>query len=180
MKRTALVLVVLALSACQPAPAEPRLSATVTAGPSRVFVDLGEGIELSVTGTVTTTSSLDASCAIAVHGLRTTDGEFQALLITPGCVGTDNTPENGNHGFYPKAPANATVDRVVTPVGDAVVFSNQYSECTSSCYIGADEVALVTVGSRVVQVIAVTAPASGTMERDRTGLVAVLQGLRRA
>jgi hypothetical protein len=46
--------------------------------------------------------------------------------------------------------------------------------------MGTDEVALVAVGNRVVQVIAVTAPASGTMERDRVGLVAVLQGLRRA
>jgi hypothetical protein len=69
---------------------------------------------------------------------------------------------------------------VATPVGDAVVFSNQYSDCSSSCYMGTDEVALVTVGTRVVQMIAVTAPASGTTERDRAGLVAVLQGLRRA
>jgi hypothetical protein len=43
--------------------------------------------------------------------------------------------------------------------------------------MGTDEVAL-KVGNRVVQVLAVTAPPSGTMERDRTGLVAVLQGLR--
>jgi hypothetical protein len=37
-----------------------------------------------------------------------------------------------------------------------------------------------TSDGRVVQVVAVTSPASGTTQRDRTGLVAVLQGLRRA
>ncbi len=189
MKWTALVLVVLALSACQvgtpsateaPAPTTTATASSTISGPSTLLVDLGAGIQLSVDGTVTTKRSQDATCAPAVHGLRTSEGDFQALLITPGCVATDNTPENGNHGFYPAAPAKALVDRVSTPVGDAVVFSNQYSECTSSCYIGTDEVALVTVGTRVVQVIAVTAPASGTMERDRASLVAVLQGLRRA
>jgi hypothetical protein len=186
MKRTALVLTVLALSACQaPMPTQSGMPtqsprSTTTSAPSTLLVDLGDGIQLSVVGTDTATTSQDPTCAAAVHGLRTADGAFQALLITPGCVGTDNTPENGNHGFYPAPPATARVDKVSTPVGDATLFSNQYSECTSSCYMGTDEVALVMVGDRVVQVIAVTAPASGTMERDRAGLVAVLQGLRRA
>jgi len=187
MKRTALVLAAFALlSACQvPMPTKSGMPtqaarSTTTSAPSTVLVDLGDGIQLSVVGTVTTTSSQDATCAKAVHGLRTADGAFQALLITPGCVWKDSTPENGNHGFYPVPPVKATLDKASTPVGDATLFSNQYSECTSSCYMGTDEVALVTVGDRLVQVIAVTAPASGTMERDRAGLVAVLQGLRRA
>ncbi|MHB1009987.1 MAG: hypothetical protein ACYC1E_12275 [Propionibacteriaceae bacterium] len=34
------------------------------------------------------------------------------------------------------------------------------------------------VAGHVVQVVAVTAPASGTTGRDRAGLVSVLQGLR--
>lgn len=175
MNRTALVLVALALCACS-----PNTSVTPTLASSIVELDLGDGILLSVAGRVTTTSAIDPGCAAAAHDLRTPNGEFQALMITPGCVGTDNTPENGDHGFYPAAPAKATVDRVPTPVGDAVVFENQYSECTSSCYVGTDQVALVTVGNHVVQVIAVTAPASGTTERDRAGLVAVRQGLRKA
>ena len=186
MKRTALVLAVLALSACQAPTATtstapvPSVRSTTTSVPPIVLLDLGAGIQLSVVGTVTTTISQNESCASAVHALRTADGVFQALLITPGCVATDTTPENGDHGFYPTPPAHATLDRVATPVGEATLFANQYSECTSSCYMGTDEVALVTVGSRVVQVVAVTAPASGTRNRDRAGLVALLQGLRRA
>lgn len=181
----ALVLVILLLSGCQAAAPTPTVAPTVapsltTSAPSTVLIDLGDGIQLSVVGTVTTRPSQDASCAATVHGLRTAGGDFQALLLGRGCVATDHTPGNGNHGFYPAPPAAAQLDRVTTPVGEAVLFSNRYSECTSSCYMGTDEVALVTVGNRVVQVIAVTAPASGTAERDRADLVAVLQGLRRA
>jgi hypothetical protein len=181
MKRTALVIVVLALSACQQTVPTPAVSPNLTtSAPSSVAIDLGDGIKLSVVGTVTTRPSRDASCAATVYGLRTAGGDFQTLLLGSDCVGTDRTPGNGNHGFYPAPPAAAQLDRVTTPVGEAVLFSNQYSECTNSCYMGIDEVALVTVGKRVVQVIAVTAPASGTTKRDRAGLVAVLQGLGRA
>ncbi|MGV8850612.1 MAG: hypothetical protein ACOH16_13830 [Propionibacteriaceae bacterium] len=110
---------------------------------------------------------------------KTSGGEYQAVLLAPGCAATTTIPENGNHGFYPSPPATAKVAPVSTPVGDAVVFSNQYSDCYSSCYMGTDEVALVSVASRVVQVIATSSPAAGTVDRDRAGLVAVLQGLRK-
>jgi len=181
MKRVVLVAGVLALSACQPAaPPPPVTTAVTTSGPSTFLVDLGDGIQLSLAGTATSTSSRDPRCANSMFQVRTTGGAFQVTLLEPSCAGNETTPGNGNHGFYPAAPATARTDRAATPIGEAVLFSNQYSECTNSCYMGTDEVALVTVGNRVVQVIAVTAPASGTMKRDRTGLVAVLQGLRRA
>ena len=149
-------------------------------GPSSFLVTMGDGIQLSLPGRAASTTSLNAACASEVFQLKTTGGEYEVASLLPGCTATTAIPENGNHGFYPAAPPTALVDRVATPVGDAVVFSNQYSDCASSCYMGTDEVALVTVGTRVVQMIAVTAPASGTTERDRAGLVAVLQGLRRA
>jgi len=181
VKRAALVLVTLALAACQPAPVPAPTAVPVTATTSgTTLVDLGDGVHLAVTGTVTSTPSLNATCADAVYAVKTSDGTFQALAIRPGCPGTTDIAENGDHGFYPTAPPRALVDHVATPVGDAIVFANQYSECTSSCYMGTDQVALVPVGSKVIQVIAVTAPASGTIDRDRAGLVAVLQGLRRA
>jgi hypothetical protein len=106
-------------------------------------------------------------------------GDYQGAVLAPGCVATADTPENGDHGFYPTPPPRARTVQVATPVGPATVFSNQYSECTSSCYIGSDEVALVTVDGVVVQIIAVTAPASGTTERNRNDLVQLLQSLRR-
>lgn len=177
--RPALVLVVLALSACQPAP-PAAVAPSVSNGPSTFLVTLGDGIQLSLPGKAGVTASVDPTCAGQVVELKTSSGEYQAALLEPGCVATDTIAENGNHGFYPAAPATATVDRASTPVGEAVLFANQYSDCSSSCYMGTDEVALVTVGGRVVQVIAVTAPANGTTARDRAGLVAVLQGLRKA
>jgi len=172
MKRTALVLLALALSACQPAPAVPTTptlaaptapapTTPTSAAPSTVLVGFGDGIVLSVKGTETTAWASDATCASVVHRLDTADGAYQALLVLPGCAWND-IPENGRHGYYPTAPPKATVARVDTPLGEAIVFSNQYSECTSSCYIGTDEVALATVDGHVLQVIAVTAPASGT------------------
>lgn len=65
-------------------------------------------------------------------------------------------------------------------MGAATLFTNQYSECTSSCYIGTDEVALLTVDGTVVQIMAVTSPASGTTSHSRAALVELLQTLRHA
>jgi hypothetical protein len=178
VKRTALVLAILALSACQSPPSAPVPS--VSNGPTSFLVTMVDGIQLSLAGTAGTTTSLDPTCASEVFELKTTGGEYEVASLLPGCTATTAIPENGNHGFYPAAPPTALVDRVATPVGDAVLFSNQYSDCSSSCYMGTDEVALVAVGSHVVQVIALTAPANGTTARDRAELVAVLQGLRRA
>ncbi len=65
-------------------------------------------------------------------------------------------------------------------MGAATLCTNQYPECTNICYIGGDEVALLTVDGAVVQIIAVTSPASGTKSRSRADLVQLLQSLRHA
>lgn len=178
VKRATLVAAVFVLSACQAAP--PAIPVpSVSNGSSSFVVSLGEGIQLSLPGRASSTSSPDSACASQVFELKTSGGEYQAVLLAPGCTATTAIPENGDHGFYPSPPATAKVDWVSTPVGDAIVFSNQYSDCYSSCYMGTDEVALVSIANRVVQVIAPSSPAAGTTDRDRAGLVAVLQGLRR-
>jgi len=179
MKRAPLVAALFVLSACQAAPPAVPVS-SVSNGPSTFVVTLGNGIQISLPGKASATSSPDSTCATQVFELKTSGGEYQAVLLAPGCTATTTIPENGNHGFYPSPPATAKVDRASTPVGNAVVFSNQYSDCYSSCYMGTDEVALVTIGNRVVQVIAPSSPAAGTTDRDRASLVAVLQGLRKA
>ncbi len=178
MVRALLVAAVFALSACQAAPAAAPVP-SVSNGSSTFLVDLGDGIQLSLPGKASSTASPDTTCARQVFELKTSGGEYQAVLLAPRCTATTTIPENGNHGFYPSPPATAKVDRVSTPLGDAVVFSNPYSDCYSSCYMGTDEVALVSVANRVVQVIAPSSPAAGTTDRDRAGLVAVLQGLRK-
>ncbi|MBI4898986.1 MAG: hypothetical protein HY829_00750 [Actinobacteria bacterium] len=175
MRWTAVVLAALALAGCTHTVPQP---VTTTGG--EVVVGLADAIRLSVLGTATTIDSPDPTCAGSLYRLHTSSGEFQAFVLRQGCTATDGTPENGNHGFYPSVPAGARTDQVSTPLGPATVFSNQYSECTTSCYMGTDEVALVPVAGRVVQIVAVTTPASGTTQRDRAALVAVLQGLRRA
>lgn len=177
MKRAPLVAALFVLSACQAAPPAVPVP-SVSNGSSTFVVTLGDGIQISLPGKASATSSPDSTCATQLFELKTSGGEYQAVLLAPGCTATTTIPENGNHGFYPSPPATAKVDRASTPVGDAVVFSNQYSDCYSSCYMGTDEVALVSIANRVVQVIAPSSPAAGTTERDRAGLVAVLQGLR--
>lgn len=168
----------LVLAACSPVPqvspsptllATPTISTEVVLGPVRLSgVVVGDP-----------KMSADPTCAASVQRFSLA-GDFQGAVLAPGCVATADTPENGNHGFYPAPPPRARTAQIATPVGPATVFSNQYSECTSSCYMGADEVALVTVDGATVQIIAVTAPASGTTERNRDDLVRLLQGLRRA
>lgn len=178
MKRATLVAAIFVLSACQVAPPAVPVS-SASNGPSTFVVTLGDGIQISLPGRASATSSPDSTCATQVFELKTSGGEYQAVLLAPGCTATTTIPENGNHGFYPAPPATAKVDKAATPVGDAVVFSNQYSDCYSSCYMGTDEVALVSIANRVVQVVAPSSPAAGTNDRDRAGLVAVLQGLRK-
>ena len=177
MNRATWVAALFVLSACQTAPPAVPIS-SVSNRPSTFVVTLGDGIQISLPGKASATSSPDSTCATQVFELKTSGGEYQAVLLAPGCTATTTIPENGNHGFYPSPPATAKVDTAASPVGDAVVFSNQYSDCYSSCYMGTDEVALVSIANRVVQVIAPSSPAAGTTERDRAGLVAVLQGLR--
>lgn len=122
--------------------------------------------------------SPNADCASAVQRLTTSLGDYAAVALHRDCPATTDTPQNGDHGFYPKPPPTAKTEQVETPVGTATLFTNQYSECTSSCYIGGDEVALVTVDDSVVQITAVTSPASGTTSRSRADLVQLLQSLR--
>ena len=129
---------------------------------------------------VTEKLSANADCASVVHRLTTTTGDYAAVELIPDCPATTNTPQNGDHGFYPKPPPRAKVEVAQTPVGTAAIFTNEYSECTSSCYIGGDEVALLTIDGTVVQITAMTAPANGSMKRSRADLVQLLQTLRRA
>ena len=161
----------------EPLPAETSASVAKSSAPGTVLVG-----PVLITGVSDATDrrSSNADCASGVLRLTTATGEYAAVALKPGCVATSNTPENGDHGFYPTPPPRARTVQVETPVGTATLFTNQYSECTSSCYMGGDEVALVSVDGIVVQITAVTAPASGTIERDRKDLVQLLQGLTRA
>jgi hypothetical protein len=129
---------------------------------------------------ITDKLSANVDCASVVHRLTTSTGDYAAVELIPDCDATSDTPQNGDHGFYPKPPPRAKVEEAQTPVGPAAIFTNEYSECTSSCYIGGDEVALVTVDGTVVQITAVTAPANGSVKRSRADLVQLLQTLRRA
>ncbi len=150
-------------------PGTPTSAAEVVLGPVRLSGVVVGDAKLSA----------DPTCAASIQRFSL-GGDYQGAVLTPGCVATADTPENGDHGFYPTPPPRARTAQIATPVGSATVFSNQYSECASSCYMGADEVALVTVDGMLVQIIAVTAPASGTTERNRNDLVRLLQNLRRA
>ncbi len=168
----------LLLGGCGLAPvSSPSAPAATNSDPSSVQVGV-----LVVPGVISATDkpSTNPDCASVVKRFTVASGDYAAVVLTPGCPGTTNTPENGDHGYYPTPPPRAKVQQAETPVGTATLFTNQYSECTSSCYMGGDEVALVTVDGIVVQIIAVTAPASGSVDRNRADLVQLLQTLRRA
>lgn len=158
-------------------PAETTLPAPRSSAPTSVRVG-----RVVIPGVMAVTDKISANvdCASVIRRFTATTGEYAAAALIAGCLDTTETPLNGDHGFYPKPPATARTEQVQTPVGTATIFSNQYSECTSSCYMGADEVALVTVDGATVQIMAVSAPASGTRERSRADLVALVQTLRRA
>lgn len=64
-------------------------------------------------------------------------------------------------------------------MGPARILPNKYSECTNSCAYRTDEVALVDVGGRIIQVTAVTSPPGGETTRSRPELLELLQGLHR-
>lgn len=158
-------------------PIVPVATSAAASDPTSVHVGL---IVVPAVTPVADRISTNVDCASVIRRFKATTGEYAAAALIPGCAGTIDTPQNGDHGYYPKPPATARTEQVQTPVGTATIFSNQYSECTSSCYMGADEVALLTVDGATVQIMAVSAPASGTRERSRADLIALLQTLRRA
>lgn len=161
----------------EPAPPETTVPVARSSAPASIQVG-----PLVIPGVMAVTEKLSANsdCAAATRRLTTATGEYAAVALKPGCTATTNTPQDGDHGFYPKPPPRAKVEEAQTPVGTAAIFTNEYSECTSSCYIGGDEVALLTIDGIVVQITAVTAPANGSLKRSRADLVQLLQGLRRA
>jgi hypothetical protein len=184
VKIAAVLVGVMLLSGCgltyvtmEPLPAETTVPVARSSAPGSVLVG---PVVIPGVSDATDKYSANVDCSSGVLRLTTATGEYTAVALKPGCTATTDTPQNGDHGFYPKPPATAKTEQVQTPVGAATLFTNQYSECTNSCYIGGDEVALLLVDGAVVQIMAVTSPASGTKSRSRTDLVQLLQTLRHA
>jgi hypothetical protein len=140
-----------------------------------IEVPLGKGVALTVNGEDSSSVPSPNDCAERVHQLTTVTGRYQVILIETGCTGS-TTAGNGFHGYYVEPPGG-TFEQVITPAGPAIIFSNKYYECTNSCAYGTDEVALVDVGGRIIQVTAVTSPSGGETTRSRPELVELLQGL---
>ncbi|HSK34537.1 MAG TPA: hypothetical protein VK903_13740 [Propionicimonas sp.] len=181
MKRVLLVVVLLALlvgcTVVRPVPSQdPSPSPTA----SQLRLDLGGGVELSVVGLDSAwTPAGQDDCAGVVHRLTTATGEYRVALLRSDCTSVPQAL-NGFHGYFVAPPEGAEVATATTPIGPARVFSNEYVECTNSCRSGTDEVALMAVGTRTLQVIAVAGVSRANNTRDRAQLVALLQGLRRS
>ncbi len=141
-----------------------------------IDVPLGKGVALTTFGEDSTTAWGPNDCAERVHQLTTPTGNYLVILIKPGCTGSP-TAGNGFHGYYAEPPGG--FKSAETPVGPAKVFSNSYYECTNHCTYGTDEVALVDVDGRIIQVTAVTRPSSGETTRSRLDLLELLKGLHR-
>ncbi len=81
-------------------------------------------------------------------------GENRYLRLSAyaaSCAGTDNAhPGNGRHGGY-RSAADIPADRLSssvklhTALGDAVVFTQPYYECTNSCHNYTEPVAVITL-----------------------------------
>ena len=143
---------------------------------SEIDVPLDRGVALTLYGEDSASVPIPNDCTERVHHLTTPTGNYQAMLIKPGCTGSP-TVGNGFHGYFAEPPGG-TFEQVITPAGPARIFPSKYYECTNSCAYGTDEVALVDVGGRIIQVTAVTSPSGGQTTRSRPELVQLLQGLR--
>jgi len=181
MKRVLLVAVLLPLLvACTlPHPRPPDDPPTSPAA-SQLVIDLGGGVWIAVLGTDSSWApTAEHNCADAVHRLVTPTGDYQVALLRADCTGAPQAL-NGFHGYFVSPPAGSEVATATTPLGPARLFSHQYEECTNSCGFGTDEVALVAVGDRTIQAIAVAGVSGAARTRDRAQLVSLLQGLRKA
>lgn len=147
--------------------------------PSQFVIDLGAGVKLAVIGEDSAWATHDEyRCADDMHRVTTATGDYQVTLLRSDCTSAPKAL-NGFHGYFAAPPAGAE-ETAATPIGPALLFSNEYVECTNSCDSGTDEVALVAVGDRTVQVIALAQVGGSVHTRDRGQLVALLQGLSKA
>ena len=151
-----------------------------TTSPSQFTIALGDGVQLAVLGEDSTWSTTDQyRCADTMHQLTTATGDYRVTLLRSDCTSAPRGL-NGFHGYFAAPPAGAEVSTAATPIGPAQLFSNEYEECTNSCGFATDEVALVAVGDRTVQVIATAQVGGSDHTRDRAQLVNLLQGLHKA
>jgi hypothetical protein len=151
-----------------------------TTSPSPFTIALGDGVTLAVVGEDSSWATTDQyRCADTMHQLTTATGDYRVTLLRSDCTSAPQAL-NGFHGYFAAPPAGAKVSTATTPIGSAQLFSNEYEECTNSCGFATDEVALVPVGDRTVQVIAAAQVGGSDHTRDRTQLVSLLQGLRKA
>lgn len=178
MRRVLLAAVVAVLLAgCQRPDVPTVRPQTPSPAPAEIVVALAPGLELVVLGTEVALAPAANDCTTMVHRLATPTGRYQAAVLGADCTAGD-APGNGFHGYFPAPPRDAQVERAATPVGPALVFGSEYDECTNSCATGIDQVALVDVGGRTLQVIAETSPSGSQKSRERADLVELLQGLR--
>ncbi|WP_406286437.1 hypothetical protein [Embleya sp. NBC_00896] len=64
------------------------------------------------------------------------------------CKPQDRSPGNGRHGMYRTAadvPPGAATEKVTTPLGEAILFTQQYFEATNSVRYWQEPVAIVTL-----------------------------------
>jgi hypothetical protein len=151
-----------------------------TTSPSQFTIALGDGVQLAVLGEDSAWSITDEyRCADTMHLLTTATGDYRVTLLRSDCTSAPKAL-NGFHGYFAAPPVGAKVSTAATPIGPAQLFSNEYEECTNSCGFATDEVALVTVGDRTVQVIAPARVGGSVHTGDRAELVSLLQGLHKA
>lgn len=166
---TSLLVTWLALTGCAASPVAPTPSPAVT-------VSIGPGVEF-VTSFPTQTEHSDAwpECTDTYTVVDADDGQYVVAVVSTGC-GYEDNPLNGRHGWFSEPPPSAEVEAVDTPVGTAKVFTSTYTECTNDCNDYADEVAVVSTSSGVVQVMAMSS--SKTPHRSRERLTEILQGIQ--
>lgn len=151
-----------------------------TPSPSQFVISLDNGVELAALGENSVWETTDSyRCADVVNQVTTATGVYRVTLLRSDCTSAPKAL-NGFHGYFAAPPAGVEVATADTPIGTAKLFSNQYEECTNSCRFATDEVALVTVGERILQVIALAEAGGDVHTRDRADLVSLLQGLSKA
>jgi hypothetical protein len=139
------------------------------AGPIAFHVRLGAGQHL------TTWNPKPYKCPEQVADVDLNSHHYVTLLaFATSCGSEGNTnPGNGRHGVYRTnedipAERRSSAQTVHTALGDALVFTQPYFECTNACYFYTEPVAVITLAQpqeKAVQSLMVVSP-KGSMDQD--------------
>jgi hypothetical protein len=135
-------------------PTPPPGSPTPSGSPTTAPVDrpIGFHLQLGAGQSLKVEPPQDDGCpGVEAFATLGPDRYLRLAAYAAGCDATSNSrPGNGRHGVY-RTTSDIPTDRLAsatkvhTAIGDGVVFTQPYYECTNSCHDYTEPVALITL-----------------------------------